>query len=138
MNKSTQHNLHRVMTGGVLSAITGITVLTTGCASMPPPTEQMAVSKAAVVGATSAGGNEFAPVELASAVEKMSAAEKALADEDFERAKRMAEQAQVDATLAETRTALAKAQLAVNNAKESNRILREEINRASPGAKTPQ
>lgn len=132
MNMSIQHLIHRIRASVAIPVITVIASLMTGCASIQPPMEQIAVSKAAVAGATRAGGNEFAPVELKSATEKMSTAEKALAEEDYVRAQRLAEQAQVDATLAETRTALAKAQLAVNNAKESNRVLREEVNRAAP------
>ncbi|MDT8384343.1 MAG: DUF4398 domain-containing protein [Gammaproteobacteria bacterium] len=120
------------MTRAGLVGIAGITLLMIGCASMPPPTEQIAVSKATVARAASVGGNEYAPVELKTATEKMNAAEQAMADEDYVKAKRLAEQAQVDAKLAETKAALAKAQLAVKNAEESNRILREEFERIAP------
>jgi hypothetical protein len=48
----------------------------TGCASIPAPTEQIAVSKVAVESANSAGGNEFAPVQLKSAMDKLDAAER--------------------------------------------------------------
>ena len=115
-----------------LLPLVGIVILMTGCASMPAPTEQMAVSKAALTRATSAGSNEYAPVELKSAMDKMNAAEKAMGKEDYIEAQRLAEQAQLDAKLAETKAASAKAQLAVRNAEESNRVLREEINRAAP------
>lgn len=123
---------HRLMTRISLPPLAGIVIAMTGCASIPPPTEQIAVSKAALTRASSAGSNEYAPVELRSATEKMSAAELAMAKEDFRRAQQLAEQAQVDAKLAETKSALAKAQLAVGNEEESNRILREEIGRTTP------
>ena len=42
-----------------------------GCASVPPPTEQIAVSKAAYANAVSAGGNEYAPVEMRSAQDRL-------------------------------------------------------------------
>lgn len=132
MKISKHHDPLRMMTRVSLIGIVGITMLMIGCASMPPPTEQMAVSKATVVRAASVGGNEYAPVELKSATEKMSAAEQAMAAKDYLKAQRLAEQAQVDAKLAETRAALAKAQLAVSNAKESNRILRQELDRTTP------
>jgi hypothetical protein len=115
-----------------LPAIAGVAIAMTGCASIPPPIEQIAVSKAALIRASSAGSNEHAPVELRSATEKMSAAELAMSKEDYLRAQNLAEQAQVDAKLAETKSALAKAQLAVGSAEESNRILREEIGRSAP------
>jgi hypothetical protein len=132
MKISKHHDPLRMMVRVSLAGIAGITMFIMGCASMPPPTEQIAVSKATVTRAASVGGNEYAPVELKSATQKMNAAEQAMADEDYVKARRLAEQAQVDAKLAETRAALAKAQLAVRNAEESNRILRQELDRTSP------
>lgn len=134
MKMKTPHHYesHRLMTRVGLPLIAGIVIGITGCASLPPPTEQIAVSKAALLRASSAGSNEHAPVELRSATEKMSAAEQAMTKEDYLRAQRLAEQAQVDAKLAETKAALAKAQLAINSADDSNRILREEIGRSVP------
>lgn len=132
MKISKHYDSLRMMTRVSLAGIAGVTMLMLGCASMPPPTEQMAVSKATVSRATSVGGNEFAPVELRSATEKMNAAEQAMDNEEYLKARRLAEQAQVDAKLAETRAALAKAQLAVKNAEESNRVLRQELDRPAP------
>lgn len=132
MKISKHHEPLRNMTRVGLGGVVGIAMFITGCASMPPPTEQIAVSKATVTRAASVGGNEFAPVELKSATEKMNAAEQAMADKDYVKAQRLAEQAQVDAKLAETKAALAKAQLAVGNAEESNRVLRQEIDRTAP------
>lgn len=103
-----------------------------GCASsIPAPTEQIAVSKAAVTSATRNGGNEYAPMELRSATEKLTRAERAMAEENYVLAKRLAEQAQVDARLAETKTGLARAQKALQDAEQSNRVLREELNRTT-------
>ena len=109
-----------------------VAILMTACASMAPPIEQIAVSKAAVNRAASAGSNEYAAVELKSASDKMTAAEAAMSTEDYLRAQRLAEEALVDARLAETKTGLAKAQLAVSNTRESNRVLREETRRNAP------
>lgn len=113
----------------VLIAIT--TILMAGCASIPAPTEQLAVSRAAVASATRDGGNQYAPLELKSAMEKLEAAERAMAAKDYELARRLAEQAQLDAKLAETKTGLAKTQKAVDETQESNRVLREEIKRTT-------
>jgi Domain of unknown function (DUF4398) len=100
-----------------------------GCAGIPAPTEQMAVSKVAVTNATSAGGNEFAPLALKSAIEKMDAAERAMTVEDYLQARQLAEQAQVDAQLAATKARSAKAQKAAGALQEDNRVLRQEIDR---------
>lgn len=132
MNTCNQHRANRTIAGVLFPAVAGVMMVLTGCASIPPPTGQLAVSKTAVAEAASAGSNEFAAVELRSATEKMTAAEQAMAEEDYLRAQRLAEQAQVDADVAKTKTALAKAQVAVANAKESNRVLREEVGRVAP------
>jgi len=99
------------------------------CAGIPAPTEQMAVSKVAVSNATSAGGNEFAPLQLKSAMEKMDGAERAMAAENYLQARQLAEQAQVDAQLAATTARSAKAQKAAGALQEDNRVLRQEIDR---------
>jgi len=104
-------------------------VLVAGCASIPAPTEQIAVSKAAVDSATSAGGNEFAPVQLQSALEKLNAAERAMAKEENLKARQLAEQAQVDAQLAAATARAAKAQKAASELREGNRVLHQEIDR---------
>jgi len=104
-------------------------VFVAGCASIPAPTEQMAVSKAAVNSASSAGGNEYAPIPLKAAMQKMEAAERAMTQEDYLQARQLAEQAQVDAQLAAATARSAKAQKAARELQESNRVLREEIDR---------
>src|ERR1700681_2496953 len=83
-----------------------------GCASVPAPTEQVAVSKAAVANAVSAGGPEFAPGEMRTAQEKLDGATQAMAVRDYERAQWLAEQAQVDAQLAVSKSRSAKAEKA--------------------------
>lgn len=110
---------------GLLSTM----LLFAACASIPPPTEQIAVSKAAVNSASSAGGNEFAPVALRSAMENMDAAERAMRTEDYLQARQYAEKAQVDAYLAAATARSSKAQRAAGELQEGNRVLRQEIDR---------
>ncbi|HUX30204.1 MAG TPA: DUF4398 domain-containing protein [Thiobacillus sp.] len=106
-------------------------MLMAGCASTSAPTEQMAVSRAAVSNAMSAGGNQFAPVQLKSALDKMDAAERAVAAKDYELALRLAEQAEVDAKLAAEMARSAKAKQAADAVQEDIRVLRQEIDRQS-------
>jgi hypothetical protein len=106
-------------------------MLIAGCASSPAPTEQMAVSRAAVNNALSTGGNQFAPVQTKSALDKMTAAEQAMADKNYELALRLAEQAEVDARLAAEIVRSTKAQKAADALQEDIRVLREEIERQS-------
>ncbi|NJA06265.1 DUF4398 domain-containing protein [Methylococcaceae bacterium WWC4] len=116
-------------TVALASLAMAMATLIAGCASVPPPTEQLAVSKAALNSATSAGGNEYAPISLRSAVLKMDAAERAMTQQEYLQARQLAEQAQVDAQLAAATARAAKAQKAASELGESNRVLREEIDR---------
>jgi len=114
-----------------LGAIGVVAIVTAGCASAPKPTEQIAVSNSAITNASRAGGNEYAPIEMRNAQDKMDRANKAMAREDYDEARVLAEQAQVDARLAEKKAESAKAQKAVAMMNEDIRVLREEINRNS-------
>ena len=105
--------------------------LMAGCATVPPPTEQIAVAKVAVANAVDAGAPEFAPAEMRIAQEKLDSANKAMAEKEYERAQWMAEQAQVDAQLAGSKARAAKAQKASLASQEDSRVLREELNRKS-------
>ena len=104
-------------------------ILMAGCVNTPPPTEQMSMSRAAVSNAGSAGGNEFAPLQLKSAMDKMDSAERAMAEKKYVLARQLAEQAQVDAQLAGAMARSAKARKAADALMEDSRVLREEINR---------
>ena len=115
------------MAGVAVAAV----VLMAGCASTSAPTEQMAVSRAAVSNAMSAGGNQYAPVQFRSASEKLEAAERAMAAKDYELALRLAEQAEVDARLSAEMARSAKAQKAADALQEDIRVLRQELERLS-------
>ena len=106
-----------------------------GCASTPPPTAQMAVSHAAVSNASSAGANEFAPLQIKSAMEKMDGAERAMTDKNYVLARQLAEQAQVEAELAEATARSDKAQKAADALQEDSSVLRQEIDRNNSNLK---
>lgn len=112
-----------------LGAIALAAVVAAACASTPPPIEQMAVSKSAVANAVSAGGSQYAPVEMKTAQDKMDRANRAMGKEDYEDAGRLAREAQADARLAEKKAESAKAREAANVTQEDIRVLREEMNR---------
>lgn len=105
------------------------TAMIAGCASTPPPLEQMAVSRAAVANANSSGASDSAPIQLKSAMDKMTAAEKAMSEEKYDLARHLAEEAQVDAQLAASMARSAKAQKAAEAIQEDSRVLRKELDR---------
>jgi hypothetical protein len=114
---------------GVGLLMVGLSVGLLGCASTPLPRAELAVSKAALESAVSAGGAEYAPVELKTAQDKVASAEKAVAKEEYKEARYLAEQAVVDAKLAENKALAAKAQKSVVDSQQGQRALQEEMQR---------
>lgn len=80
-----------------------------GCAIHPVPTEQLAVSEAAIARAVDAGAATYALVDLNSAQEKLRLSRRWVAARDLQPARWLAEQAEVDANLAMMKTLTAKA-----------------------------
>ena len=103
----------------------GATFVLAGCAGNPP-TEQYAVTESAVNSAVSAGGTEFAAVEMKSAQDKLKEAELAMQEKKYDQARKLAEQAEWDARVAERKAQAAKAQKAVQDARQGVNELREE------------
>ena len=102
--------------------------LLAACASTPPPTEQMAVGKAAVERATGPAAAE-APTELAAARDKLAGANAAYAKKDYVLARQLAEQAEADATLAEAQARSERSGKALNEVREGIKQLRDEMAR---------
>nr|WP_298173760.1 DUF4398 domain-containing protein [uncultured Pseudomonas sp.] len=103
----------------------GASLLLAGCASNPPD-EQLAVSQQAVDSAFSSGAPEFATVEMKSAQDKLKQAELAMQEENYQEARRLAEQAEWDARLAERKARAAKAEKILQDAQQGIQQLREE------------
>ena len=105
-------------------------LLLAGCASSsPPPTEQLAYANAAVDEARSAGAPESSPVEMRAAQDKLARANQAMGAKDYDRARSLAEEAEVDGKLAAAKTRSVKAERAVAEVREGIRTLQDEINR---------
>lgn len=105
-------------------------VVLAGCAAKAPaPEKQFTLATQSIAQAESSGAVEFAPVELKLARDKMSQAKLAVDNEENLKAKRLADEAMVDANLAEAKARSAKSQKVVAELKESIRVLQEEMNR---------
>ena len=111
----------------LLAATTlGAAVVLAGCASTPPPTSQLAVAQQAVNSADTARSAEFAPLELRTAREKLLQAEQANLEEEYDRARYLAEQSEWDARVAERKAQAEKAKRGVEAAEQGTQELREE------------
>jgi hypothetical protein len=100
-------------------------------ASNPVPDETIAVAKAAVERAEQSGAPQAAPVELASARDKLARAQKANADHRAKPAIALADQARIDAQVAEATAQKERAAKAATEFDASMATLRQESNRAS-------
>ena len=80
-----------------------------GCASAPVEDNFLEGAQAALQRAMAAGAQEHAPVELRFAREKLAEAQAAQAERDYALAQRLAEQCEINATLAIARTEAAQA-----------------------------
>ena len=106
----------------------GSTLILSGCAGNPP-TEQYAVTQSAVNDAVSAGGTEFAAVEMKSAQDKLKQAEIAMHEKKYDQARMLAEQAEWDARVAERKAQAMKAEQSVKDAQKGVQELRQESQR---------
>jgi hypothetical protein len=73
------------------------------CSSAPPPEAEMSAAQTAVTAAEQADAAQYAPSDLDRARDKLLRAQAAIQEEENEQARRLAEQALVDARLAEAR-----------------------------------
>jgi len=112
------------------------------CASTPMPVEKLAVAKSSIDRAEQAQAAQFAQVELTSARNKFAAAQSAAEKHDAGAAARMADQADIDAQLAES-TARAKQQEQLVTEMDAglrdlrNETLRRDDSGAAPLTPTP-
>ncbi len=102
-------------------------LMTGACATTNPPTQQLTETETVIRQASQIGAGDYAPLELRQARQKLEQARAAYNREDFDEAARLAEQAKVDAELAQIKTLSGKAQLAVRELRESIRVLQEEL-----------
>jgi Domain of unknown function (DUF4398) len=108
------------------------------CASTPMPVEKLAIAKTSLERAEQAQAAQFAQVELNSARNKFAAAQAAVDKHDAEVAARLADQADVDAQLAESTARAKQQELLVNDMEAGLRDLRDETLRHDSTSSTPQ
>ncbi len=123
-----------MMTTNTTRFLCGIAIVLglSACASdKAPATADVAVSRAAVANATTAGAADLAPAEMQSARDKLMRANQALAARDYKTAQDLATQASADAQLAQSKANSAKATQAADELQQNIRLLREELNRSN-------
>jgi hypothetical protein len=113
-----------------LAGIAGVCLI--GCASNPPADAQIALAKASIARAEQAGAPQAAPTELAAARDKLARAEKGNDDHHSEPlTKELAEQANVDAQVAEAMALQQRSHKAAMDFDASMQTLQQESSRSS-------
>jgi hypothetical protein len=98
------------------------------CESTPPPRDAIAEAEAAIAQARARDADEHAPLSLRKAEDKLEQAKAAARDDDtYGTARRLAEQAQVDAQLALVESEKAQAEKNFEELERTTRALDEEI-----------
>jgi hypothetical protein len=103
------------------------------CASAPMPVEKLAVAQSSVQRAEQAQAAQFAQVELQTARAKLTAAQSAVDKHDAVTAARLADQADVDAQLAESTARAKQQEQSVSEMDAGLRDLRNETLRKNGG-----
>jgi hypothetical protein len=120
--------------GILLGAVASLGLLLSGCASTPRPTEDLARAKSLVQQADAGNVQRYAAVELNQARDKLQAAERADTDEDFDAARRRANEAAADAELA---AALARTREVERSVAEQEKSLDALRQQGTPGNPLP-
>lgn len=115
----------RVMLMALAAAVAGCATPDTG-----PVTRQIASVETMIQQARQSRAEEYAPLELKRAQEKLDAAKTALDEEEVDRATRLAEEAMVEARLAEAKADADRARKRVESEEKDVKMLRDEIDRA--------
>lgn len=113
-------------------ALASSLLILAGCASSPKPVEKLAVAESAVARASTTTTSENAPAELQIAIAKLASARDAAEREDYARAAELAEQAEVDAQVAQLHAQSVRSRRSADESKNAAEALREEINRKMP------
>lgn len=102
-----------------------------GCSAVRPPEAAIGQAQLAVRQAAESKAPVYAPSELRIAQEKASGAQQAMEDEEYAHARRLAEQAIVDAQLAQARAGAAEAQKNTEEARKTMNVLESEATRST-------
>jgi hypothetical protein len=110
-----------------LISISIVCLLLAACATVPPDPKIFDAAEKAIQAAGTAGGDEFAPVEMRFAREKFASAQKGIEKEKYVVAVYLMEEAEINAELAIEKTRTAKSRRRVNEQRKTNQELDEKL-----------
>ena len=105
----------------------------TSCSTVGPPKDSVAAAELAVQQANKSKAPQYSPLELRIAMDKLDQAKQAMNKKEYTLARRLAEEALVDAQVAEAKAASEDARRAASDIRQSLETLRREADRSSRG-----
>jgi hypothetical protein len=127
--------MNRFMSGRTATAAVALLLLT-ACGGGEVPRAELGAAESAIQAAQRSGAAERAPVELNNARVKYDAAHAAVRDEEYDRAARLAREAEIDAQLAGAKAQAEASRSAARQIREDATTLQRETAPAAPA--TPQ
>lgn len=108
----------------LLAALVSLTL--TGCAHDPAPNAQLQLTEQVVLQASAVGADSQLP-EMRMAQDKLRLAQKNMGEQDYKRARSLAEQAELDARLAEAKVLVAKSEAQLSELRSRISKLRKQL-----------
>jgi len=113
-----------------LSTAALLSLALAACGSTPQPTSQIAKVESALQAAELAGARQYAPIELRAAEASKARMDAAMAEEEYERAAYLADEARADAELAKASAEAKKANVALKESQDNIDTMVREVGRA--------
>ncbi len=104
-----------------------VCLVLTACATVHPDSSILETAEQAIRAAEAAGGDEFAPVEMRFAREKLVSARKGMEKEKYEVAVYLVEESEINSELAIEKSRTAKSRRRANELRKSNAELEEKL-----------
>jgi hypothetical protein len=104
-----------------------VCLVLTACTTVRPDNSILETAEQAILAAEAAGGDEFAPVEMRFAREKLVSARKGMEKEKYEVAVYLLEESEINSELAIEKSRTAKSRRRANELRKSNAELEEKL-----------
>jgi len=118
-----------IVKSSVIAGVCALMLTISGCANAPKPTSELVLTEAAIQNAEAAGARKYAPLELRQAREKQAEAQAFMKKGAYDKARRSANEALVNAELAEAAAEAEKSRLAVGESREGLELMESELQR---------
>ena len=119
----------------ILAGLAGAALLAAGCASVPEPKGEVANADLALRKAEAVNAAEIAPLDARMAREKLENARLAVQKENYVKARRLAEEAEVDALVAEAKARSTRVQRSTQGVRDQVEKMRGGADGAAEGQK---